>query len=112
MNNRQFIAVLVALGLVAVGVMWKYKSNNPSGEPRSAEQLSKVLPNFDLNEVTGIQLKTAKEEVNLARTGDTWGVKERDGYPANYEFVKDLVTKVFDLKVVDSTTLGKSQLGR
>ena len=71
-----------------------------------------MLPNFDLNEVTGIQLKTAKEEVNLARTGDTWGVKERDGYPANYEYVKDLVTKVFDLKVIDSTTLGKSQLGR
>jgi hypothetical protein len=111
MNNRQLIAVLVALGLVAVGVVWKYRSNNPSGGGRSSDQLSKVLTG-DLNDVVAIQIKNAKEEVNLARVGDTWGVKERDGYPANYEYVRDLVTKAFDLKAVDTEVIGKSQLGR
>lgn len=113
MNNRQLITVLVALGLVGVGVVWKFKSGQAPTSGREVEKLDRVLPDFALNDVTGIQIKNKKEEVNLAFAGDTWGVKERDGYPANYDFIKELVTKVHDLKVIDQPqAIGQSQLGR
>ncbi len=112
MNNRQLIAVLVSLGLVAAGVVWKYRSNTAAAPSRELADMDKVLPDFALNDVTGIQIKNKQSEVNLARVDDTWGVKERDGYPANYDFIKDLVTKVHDLKVIESVKIGQSQLGR
>ncbi len=112
MNNRQLIAVLVALGLVAVGVVFKYNSNNAGEDSQDVQKMSKVLPSFPLNEITAIQIKTKKAEVNLARTGERWGVKERDGYPANFDFVRQLAKDAWDLKVVDSTKIGKNQLGR
>lgn len=115
MNNRQLITILVALGLVAAGVVWKFSKGSGSSSGRESLALDRALPGFALNEVVAIQIKNQKEEVNLAREGDgeaTWGVKERDGYPANYEFVKDLVTKAHDLRVIEELKFGQSQLGR
>lgn len=115
MNNRQLITILVALGLVAAGVVWKFSKGSGTTSGRDAAALDRALPGFALNEVVAIQIKNQKEEVNLARAGDSeaaWGVKERDGYPANFEFVKDLVTKAHDLRVVEQLKIGQSQLGR
>lgn len=112
MNNRQLIVVLVSLGLVGAGVVWKYRSNTAAAPSREIADMDKVLPNFALNDVTGIQIKSKKSEVNLARIDDTWGVKERGGYPANYHFISDLVRKVHDLKIIEAVKIGQSQLGR
>jgi hypothetical protein len=112
MNNRQLITILVALGLVAVGVVWKFSSGSGTTSGRQSLALDRALPDFPLNEVVAIQIKNQKEEVNLALQGETWGVKERDAYPANFDFVKDLVTKAHDLRVIEQVKIGQSQLGR
>ena len=112
MNNRQLITILVALGLVAVGVVWKFSSGSGTASGRQSLALDRALPDFPLNEVVSIQIKNQKEEVNLALQGETWGVKERDAYPANFDFVKDLVTKAHDLRVIEQVKIGQSQLGR
>ncbi len=115
MNKRQLITILVALGIVGAGVVWKFSKGSGSSAGRQVALLDRALPGFALNDVVAIQIKNQKEEVNLAREGDgeaTWGVKERDGYPANYDFVRDLVTKAHDLRVVEELKIGQSQLGR
>ena len=75
MNNRQLITILVALGLVAVGVVWKFSSGSGTASGRQSLALDRALPDFPLNEVVAIQIKNQKEEVNLALQGETWGVK-------------------------------------
>lgn len=115
MNNRQIITILVALGLVAAGVVWKFSKSSGTETGRESFALDRALKDFNLNEVVAIQIKNKTEEVNLAREGEgeaTWGVKERDGYPANYDFVKDLVTKAHDLRIIDQEDIGQTQLGR
>ncbi|MFN0127805.1 MAG: DUF4340 domain-containing protein [Verrucomicrobiales bacterium] len=115
MNNRQLITILVALGLVAAGVVWKFSKDSGSPSGRESLSLDRALSNFDLNQVVAIQIKNKTEEVNLARDGEgeaAWGVKERDGYQANYGFVKDLVSKAHDLRIIDQEDIGQSQLGR
>jgi hypothetical protein len=116
MNNRQLITILVALGLVAAGVVWKFSKGSGSPTGRESLALDRALPEFSMNDVVAIQIKNQKEEVNLAREGGgaeaTWGVKERDGYPANFDFVKDLVMKASDLRVIEQLKIGKTQLGR
>ena len=98
MNNRQLITILVALGLVAAGVVWKFSKGSSAPAGRESLALDRALPGFALNDVVAIQIKNQKEEVNLAREGDgesTWGVKERDGYPANFDFVNNTGDPVF-----------------
>jgi len=112
MNNRQLITILVALGIVAVGVVWRFNSGSSVAPGRESLDLDRALPNFALNDVVAIQIKNQTEEVNLALEGTTWGVKERDAYPANYDFVKDLVTKAHELRVIEQLKIGQSQLGR
>ncbi|MGI8603678.1 MAG: hypothetical protein ACR2OZ_11860 [Verrucomicrobiales bacterium] len=113
MNNRQIISVLVALALVAIGVFATYKNRASKTERGLGKEVgAPLIPNFPLNDVESVQVKTAKEEANLVRENNTWGVKERDNYPANFDFVKDLVTKPWELKIIESTSVGKSQLGR
>lgn len=115
MNNRQLITILVALGLVAAGVVWKFSKDSGSPSGRESLALDRALQNFDLNQVVAIQIKNKTEEVNLARDGEgeaAWGVKERDGYQANYGFIKDLVSKAHDLRIIDQEDIGQSQLGR
>lgn len=113
MNNRQLITILVALGLVAAGVVWKFSSGSGSAPGRESLSLDRALPGFVPDNVVAIQIKSQKEEVNLARGEDSsWGVKERDAYPANFDFVKDLVLKAHELRVIEQQEIGQSQLGR
>jgi hypothetical protein len=114
MNNRQVISVLVAMVLVAVGVFVTYKNRTAQTEKEVGKEIgSSLIPGFPLNDIESIDIKTAKDEVGLVRPPDgQWGVRQRDGYPANYDYVKDLVVKVKDAKIVEVTPVGKSQLGR
>ena len=114
MNNRQIISVLVAMVLVAVGVFVTYKNRAAKTEKEAGKEIgSSLIPSFPVDEtIQSVQIKTAKDEAALVRTNDGWGVSQRDNYPANPNFVRDLALKVKDAKIVEVTPVGKSQLGR
>ena len=114
MNSKQLTSVLAVLLVVAVGAWFAVSSNEKKvNKGKNTDVGALVMPSFPMNELSAIQIKKGKDEVNIIRGGDnTWAVKERESYPANYDYVRDLVTKVSELKVVESTQVGKSQMGR
>jgi hypothetical protein len=99
---------------VAVGVFVTYKNRTARTEKQADKEIgSSLIPGFPVQgDVEGIQIKTAKEEANLVWADGRWGVRERDNYPANPDFVRDLAIKVKDAKIVELTRVGKSQIGR
>lgn len=111
MNRKQFLTLIV-LGLVvgAIGLYF-YKQKKESFTQSSFQSGQKVISNFPLNDIAQVRFKTATNEVNLAR-GETWTVKERWDYPANFSEVSDFLRKVWDLKPVQDVEVGKSQFGR
>src|ERR1043166_4291931 len=103
MNRKQLI-LLIVLGVVLGGLgYWAYQKNQSSYEPsRPSEQGAKLLkgvPESALRDVAQISIKQGSSEVNLAVQGDKWVVKERGGYPANFNTIKETGQKLFDLKV-------------
>ncbi|MDP2325364.1 MAG: DUF4340 domain-containing protein, partial [Gammaproteobacteria bacterium] len=73
---------------------------------------AKLLPAFNTTEVAHIRLQDAKAEVTLVRKDTSWRVRERSDYPANVQAIGDFLTKLSELKVVQSESVGESLLPR
>jgi hypothetical protein len=78
---------------------------------REAKAGDKLLPNFRPNDVAAIHIKAAVD-LNIENKNGAWRVRERGGYAANYEHVKNLLVRMKDIKVVQSEDIGPSQRPR
>ncbi len=113
MNPRQLITLLVSLGVVAGGAVFlKNKQKDRTEKQPASEAGKELLPSFSEEGLESVTIKSGKNEVTLVKKDGTWGVKERDGYPVNREYLRELLMKTDDLTIVEGVALGKSQLGR
>jgi hypothetical protein len=111
MNSKQFkLLIGIFFVVCGLGVVLLTRDRN-SWQKAEQEMGGKVFDTFPLNDVAAITIAGSSNTLNLARSNDLWTVVERDGYPANYENVKGLLTKVWELKVVRPMKVGASQLG-
>jgi len=112
MNRKQFCFVLLALAIVGGAGFILLKRNRQSWTTHETGAGDKVLPAFAYNDVASIHIKGAASQFHVVRQDGIWRIPERDGYCANYPVIKDLLLRIRDLKVVQSDTLGASQLPR
>jgi hypothetical protein len=115
--NRKQLTTLIVLGVVLGGLGFyvynKRQSSYERGTDMEQEQkFLKGLSPSSINDVTQITIKQASNEVNLIRASDGWTVKERGGYPANFNTISDTVKKFWDLKVTRPVDVGPSRLPR
>ncbi len=110
MNRKQSL-ILIILGL-AIGGLGIYLLNRQKGSFESSSPgEQRVLKDFPLNDVTHVRIVKGTNEVHLVR-GETWTVKERWDYPANFTEISDLLRKIWELKPVQDVEVGPSQYGR
>src|SRR5437868_11614519 len=109
MNKKQFF-ILVVVGLV-VGGLGIHFYNKQKGSYNQGEVIStdRVLPKFPLNEIAHVRIKQTGSEVNLVKSNETWTVRERYNYPANFTQVGDLLRKLWELKPIRDIEVGPSQ---
>lgn len=107
MNRKQFLillAALVVLGGASLALFWKdIDAYRVSGAKIGA----KLLPGLTVAEVAQIELRDAKAKVTLVRKEKHWVVQERDGYPADFKAISELIIKLADLKVVQAESIGE-----
>src|SRR5205823_4779309 len=72
---------------------------------------AKIL-NFQLNDMSKVTIKESGAELNLAKIEETWRVRERVDYPADFSKVSSLLRKLWELRPVQDVKVGPSQLGR
>src|SRR5262245_20281271 len=103
MIGRKGLLVLVALTVVVGLAAWGLRARSePSVEPRPA----RVFPELaaQLNELTGLTLTGHDESFHLHKTGDTWGMDEKDGHPVRFERLKGLLVGLSELKPLERKT--------
>lgn len=112
MTRKQFLLLLAAflvLGGIGTALFWKdIESYRASGSKIGA----KLLPDLKVADVAQVELRDAKAQATLLRKENHWVVQERDGYPADFKAISDLIIKLSDLKVVQADTVGESLLAR
>ena len=117
--NRKQLTLLIVLGVVLGGLGYvSYKKKQSSYErgnehgtaAEDGQKLLKGVPASAINDVAQFTIKSGTAEVNLARVGEQWTVKERGGYPANFSTISDMVKKLWDVKIVRAVEVGPSRL--
>jgi hypothetical protein len=112
MNRKQFLILLALVVVIGAAGLLVYRGNNSSWHGGGAVMGQQLLPNFPVNDVAQITIKSGSSEVNLARRDNLWRMRERADYPANFQQISQLLMKLADLKVVQNVDVGPSQLGR
>jgi len=102
MNRRQFLLVLVVLAALVAGGWGVMKWQRGSYEVADTRVGQKLLPGFKVDEVAEIAIVDPGATLTLVRTDRGWTVKERGGYPANVEAIRDLLVSLEALKVVQA----------
>jgi len=112
MNRKQFVILLVLVVVIGAAGLMIRQRNESSWQSGGAAIGQKLLPNFPVNDVAQITIKSGVMEVHLAKRDNLWRIQERADYPANFSQISELLVKLADLKVVQTEEVGPSQLGR
>ena len=98
MKTKQLLilgGVFVVLALVVLLL------ENPFGQSEYEKKVQTAMPlfpNFDKEQVTGVEIIATGETTTLAKQDGKWVVTSLDSYPADAEGVEELLTKVSEFK--------------
>jgi len=111
--NRKQLTVIVVLGLVLGGLgLYISKRNAATYQLSGSAMGQKLLPDLPVNDVAQVIIKQATNELNLVKADESWQVRERYNYPANFGEIGDTLKKMWELKIVQTEQVGPSQLHR
>lgn len=110
MKGKQLLILIVAL-LVLGGVGLYLRRQDAAKLTGSKVGMGeKILGKLDINDVAGFRVRAGSNQLNVAREGEIWVVKERGGYPASFATLSEFLRKLDDLKVTRPLELGPSRL--
>lgn len=103
MKPQQFAALAAAAVVSLVLALMAYTAAAPW---KAAVSQGKLFPRFadTASRVSTIELSQGSSKLLLERKGDVWTLKERDGYPANSEKVRALLTGLTTAELVEPKT--------
>jgi hypothetical protein len=110
MKAKQLTILVLAALVLGGGGLLVTKNRQSEFADSKTNVGGPLLGAFDLNTVSGLRLSQGSNVVNVVKSGDDWVVKERGGYPANFEEVRGLVRKLAELKVIQPVKVGVSRL--
>jgi hypothetical protein len=97
------IGILAGLTILGIVVAILVNRESASHLPNSGELLfPNLLP--VVNEVNVVNVETHDQAVTLVRGEKTWGVKEKDGYPADLEKVKQTIIGLAEMRILEPKT--------
>ncbi len=113
MNSRQVIifwVIAIALGGAVAAVKLTQKPARASATERAPGQT--LLESFPAAEVTSVEIQGASGVVTLVKHDSQWSVVQRDGYPANANYINDFLRTLGEVKVTRGLEAGVSFAGR
>ena len=112
MNRKQFLTLLVLVAVIGGAGLLVNQQRQGDWQQSSTGGGQKLAEKLDVNAVNAVTIKSSAGELNLTKVGDTWVVKERGDYAANFGNIADLIRKFADVKAVQTEQVGASQYAR
>jgi hypothetical protein len=103
--NARSLRVLIGLTVVVIVLAVLFQSNR-EGKVQPKSEQSKLFPELmaSINEVSTVHVKRSGSECTLKRTGESWGLAEKDSYPADVEPMRKALIAVADMTRVEAKT--------
>ncbi len=105
MSRNQFLVALVALAVLVGGGMWLASWKRSSYAVADERVGQRLLAGLKVDDIAQVDVADAQARVTLVRGEGGWSVKERSGFPADVEPIRDLLVKLHELKVVQAEGL-------
>jgi Domain of unknown function (DUF4340) len=109
--KRKHLVILVVLAAVLVLAASVYQFTSSKTWTAAATD-RRVLPDLAVNDVAQIVVKNAGSTLTLKNEQGTWQVAERNGYPADFQKIRELLRTLWELKAGQVTQVGASQHAR
>ena len=103
MIGRKGLLALVALTVVVGLAAWALRER---AQPDVEALPERVYPELaaQLNQLSGLTVAGHDESFHLHKTGDTWGMDEKDGHPVRFDRLKGLLVALSELKPLERKT--------
>lgn len=104
------LVVLLIITIVILAMALFLKKQRQFSLSTGKEQVGqKLFSQVAFNDITKVQLVKTNETITLSKVGSTWQVEEKLNYPANFSLIRELLTKIWDTKVVQSVPASVNQ---
>lgn len=112
MNARVAVVLVVLLAVLGGGALL-VRQQSESQKPAGADALGQpVLKGLQGASIASIVIREPKATLTIAKKDDRWVIAERDGFPADFDKVRDFVLKAIALKVGQSEPIGEKDRAR
>jgi len=111
--NARIVAVLLVLLAALGGGALLVQQQAGSQKPADAAALGQPLfKGLQAAEVSAIVIRQPKVALTVARKDERWVIAERDGFPADFDKVREFVLKLIALKVGQAEPIGDQDRAR
>lgn len=109
MNKRQVIILwAIAIGLGASVTAVKISQNKAVKSSTERKAGETLFSSFPATDAVSVEIQGVGSAVTLVKKDGKWVVAERGDYPANPNFVNDLIRTLGDLKITQAMEAGPS----
>lgn len=109
MRGKTFLILLVAAGVLVAFSFLRFGDGKPTDRVKMGDRLFADLP---VNAVAGVTISDSENRVTLVKGEKVWQVDERNGYPADFNELRDTVVKLSRLKIGRSFSASSESLVR
>lgn len=104
-GKHLLLLTVVAAILVGMALLTTRKQDKAS----STAIGSKVIPGLAINDIQTVEIKATASSVTVAKIDGIWRVANRHNYPADFGKIRELLTKLADLKTLQSIRATEQQ---
>lgn len=97
------VGILAAITIIGIVLAILVNRESASPLPNSGELLFPNLLTM-VNEINEVIVETHDQTMTLLRGEKNWGVKEKDGYPADVEKVKQTIIGLAEMRILEPKT--------
>jgi hypothetical protein len=108
-KNQLLLLVAAAMVIGLAGIYFQISRSAGWNDSRTDRR---IFQDLATNGITKIKIRSDAGSVTLEKKGEEWSVAERDGYPADFEKIRDLIKTLWSLKAGQEMQVGPSQFGR
>ncbi|MEJ0017242.1 MAG: DUF4340 domain-containing protein [Acetobacteraceae bacterium] len=113
MSPRALLA-LVVLGVIAIAGGWYFGVAERPAEQRSVDAGRLMFPDLAprLQDAARIEITHLGKTTVIAKTGQSWGLVDRGGYPVQPGKLRTMLTTLTELRLVEPRTTNPEQYAR
>jgi Domain of unknown function (DUF4340) len=110
MKKNHLLLLLVVAVLVGLAAVYLKVAQSAKWSDSKTDRT--IFQNLPVNDISQIQIRSDPASVTLEKKEDEWRVAQRDGYPADFAKIRDLIKTLWELKAGQEMQVGPSQLSR